>query len=44
VFDRLTITRLQDLPGDGVKPAKIVVVDRRIDSSDLLPLMTCCLT
>jgi len=28
VFDRLTITRLQDLPGNGVKPAKIVVVDR----------------
>jgi len=26
-FDRLTIARLQDLPGDGVKPAKIVVVD-----------------
>ena len=27
-FDRLTITRLLDPPGNGVKPAKIVVVDR----------------
>ena len=29
-FDRLTITRLQDLPGDGVRPAKVIVANHRI--------------